>query len=145
MEYREKGHNVKDLAALLSNFLDESIFSDMVACKESITKIAESNKFLTIVVYDVKPVALFIGYTYDHPIFKGKLLSGDLLLYVEPSHRGGLIAAKLVKKYTKWAEDKGVNYIQIGQSTGVGNIERVSKFYESQGFKTVGFNTLKEV
>lgn len=144
MEYRTENHNEKDVEMLLTKFLDESVFEGSVSL-ESVKKFIQKNEFLTIVVYDKNPVAVFMGYKYEHPLFKGDTLATDLLMYVEPDHRGGMIAARLVKKYIKWAKDLGVRYIQLGQSTGTGSIERVAKFYEGMGFKTVGFNTLKEV
>jgi GNAT superfamily N-acetyltransferase len=144
MEYKTENHNEKDVEMLLTKFLDESVFEGFV-CLDSIKKFIAKNEFFTVVVYDKDPVAVFMGYKYEHPFFKGDTLASDLLMYVSPEHRGGMIAPRLVKRYIKWATDLGVRYIQLGQSTGIGSMERVAKFYEGMGFKTVGFNTLKEV
>ena len=146
MEYKTSDLNTKDVVTLLTRFLDESVFEGRVATDNVVKVLSNKDKFLTIVAYkELEPVGIFVGYTYEHPLFVGDYLSGDLLVYVIPEYRGSLVATRFVKKYIQWATNKGVRYIQLGQTTGVGNIERVKKFYESMGFKTVGFNTLKEV
>jgi len=145
MEYKTSNHNEQDVVMLLTSFLAESPFEGDVSIENVKKLISNDKKFLTVVAYDEEPVGIFMGYTYNHPIFTGDTLSGDLLVYVIPKYRGSMVATRFIKKYVKWAEEKGVRYIQLGQATGIGNIERIGKFYENLGFKTVGFNTLKEV
>lgn len=144
MEYKVTDHNISDVEMLLSKFIDESVFDGFVS-KDGIKKILENKNFFTIVAYKIKPVGIFIGVKYEHPIFKGALLCDDLLMFVDKDNRGGMTAARFVKMYESWAKSIGVKYVRLGNSTGIGNIEKVSKFYEGMGFKRVGFNTLKEI
>ena len=145
MEYKTTDHNEKDVEMLLTKFLDESVFDGKVIVENVKKIIKKTDEFLTIVVYDDKPVAIFMGYTYQHPFFSGASLSDDMLFYVVPEYRGSMIAIRLIKKYIKWAEQKGVKYIQLGQATGTGDVFRIGKFFEGLGFKTVGVNCLKEI
>jgi hypothetical protein len=142
-EYISTNHNLEDVTLLLSKFIDESVFEGEILL-ENVKEMLKNDRFLTIVAYDDKPIGLFMAHTYDHPIFKNSC-SDDIVLYVDGSHRGGLTAIRFIKKYITWAESKSVKYIQLGQSAGVGDINRVGKFFESMGFKTVGFNTLRGI
>lgn len=144
MEYKVTDHSISDVEMLLSKFIDESVFDGFVS-KDGIKKILDNKSFFTVVAYKIKPIGIFIGVKYEHPIFKGAFLCDDLLMYVDKDNRGGMTAARFVKMYESWAKDVGVKYVRLGNSTGIGDIEKVSKFYERMGFKRVGFNTLKEV
>ena len=144
IEYRTSDLNIEDIKGLLQKFIDESVFESDVSI-EGINGIVSNDNFLKIVAYDDVPVGVFIGVKYKHPIFRTPLVSDDLLMFVDKSHRGSMIACRFVKKYEKWAKDSGVRYVRLGNSTGSGDIEKTGKFYESLGFKKVGFNTMKEV
>lgn len=43
----------------------------------------------------------------------------DLGLFMAPAHRGGAAAARLVKRYHRWAREAGATLIQQGVTTGV--------------------------
>ena len=143
MIYKTEHHNMGDIQSLLTAFVDESVYETKVN-PEGVKRVVGSPNTLVIVVYNEdKPVAIFMGYTYNHPMFFVKF-SADLLLYVSPEHRGSPIAVRLMKMYQEWAHKQNVNYIAIGQSTGIGDATRVRNFYEKLGFKMTGFNCLKE-
>lgn len=144
MIYKTEQHNLDDIQTLLTAFVNESIY-DRPINVEGLARTVKSPDTLTVVVYNgaEKPVAIFMGYTYNHPMFHAKF-SADLLLYVVPGFRGTPIAVRLMKMYDAWAREKKVDYINIGQSTGIGDIDRVRNFYEKLGFKTTGFNCSKE-
>ena len=143
MIYKTENHNLSDIESLLVAFVNESVY-DRPVNPEGLKRLVEAPTTLTVVVYDgVKPVAIFMGYTYNHPMFYAKF-SADLILYVVPEHRGTPIAVRLLKMYESWARQQKVDYMNIGQSTGIGDMDRVRKFYEKLGFKTTGFNCSKE-
>ena len=141
MIYKTEQHDLEDIYGLLAEFIKESVYVSQIK-KEGIKAMVERPNSLTIVVYEVEPVAIFMAYTYNHPMFEGKAAS-DLLLYVKPEKRGTPIAMRLVKMYEKWAKDQNVDYLMIGQSTAIGNMDRVGKFYEKLGFQITGFNLTK--
>jgi GNAT superfamily N-acetyltransferase len=80
----------------------------------------------------------FIGYCVSQ-WFSDDKTAGDLVLYVQPEHRGGLSAVRLVKKYIEWAKDQGVKdgHIGLGITTGI-HTEKTGRFYESLGFEKTG-------
>lgn len=143
MIYKTENHNLSDIESLLVAFVNESVYNRPVN-PEGLKRTVGSPTTMTVVVYDgVKPVAIFMGYLYNHPMFHARF-SADLLLYVVPEHRGTPIAVRLLKMYESWARQNKVDYMALGQSTGIGDTDRVRKFYEKLGFKTTGFNCLKE-
>jgi GNAT superfamily N-acetyltransferase len=143
MIYKTENHNLDDIQSLLTAFVAESVY-DRPVNVEGLKRTVESPATMTVVVYDGEtPVAIFVGYTYNHPMFHAKF-AADLLLYVTPEHRGSPIAFRLAKMFMAWAEKNKVDYTTIGQSTGIGNMNRVREFYEKLGFKLTGFNCLKE-
>lgn len=133
-----------DVVILLERFITESIQSTHTAVA-SVRGVLISPDFLCIMVRDgVAPVGIFIGGVTRHPLFTDRIAS-DLVNYVIPEYRGGFIATRLVRKFEAWARRKQVKYVNLGQSTAIGDMARVSKFYNKLGFQTTGFNTIKEL
>jgi len=143
MIYKTKNHILDDIYGLLEGFIGESVYVSKIR-KDGIKGLIDKPENLTIVVYDEHPVAIFMGCTYNHPMFEGKA-AADLLMYVKPEKRGSPISMRLVKMYEDWAKRQQVDYIMIGQSTGIGNIDRVGKFYQKLGFQMTGFNLTKGI
>lgn len=143
MLYKTTHHNLKDVQGLLSRFIAESVYAVSVA-EGRLPVLLGHKDILTVVVYDDsgEPCGLFMGFYNLHPIFESAVAQ-DLVLYVTPERRSGLIAARLVKIFESWAKAKDVNYIMLGQSTGIGDMERVRGFFERLGFQTTGFNAMK--
>lgn len=140
--YETSNIDINDLVGLLDRFVDESIYeakADVVRIKNSIN----ASYLFFVVAYDNDiPVGVLVGGFYDHPLFNVKMAS-DLVVYIIPEYRGGIISKRLVSMFEEWSKKNNADYIVLGQTTNVGNIERVSKFYEKLGYKTTGFNTLK--
>ena len=144
MIYQTENNSAEEIESLLKEFIEESVFAVKVDV-EKIKNILIYEKCLVVVVRNEKETTgLMIACIYDHPLFNVKIAS-DLVVFVKKEFRGGLIALKLIKMYENWAKNQGVGYIFLGQSTGVGNIDRVKMFYEKLGFKVTGFNSIKGV
>lgn len=79
----------------------------------------------------------FIGMVSEHWASRD-LISYDLAMFIHPDHRGGISAAKMVKRYLAWAKSKGAKMINIGVSTGV-NPEQTGRLYEKIGFNLIGY------
>lgn len=60
----------------------------------------------------------------------------DFGLFMHPNHRGGLAAARLVKRCKEWAADLGVE-LEMGVTTGV-QPEKTGRFLQCMGFRPVG-------
>ena len=135
---------LRDVVLMLDRFIEESVY-DTTTCVESVTRVLTNPNFVSIMVYDgTKPVAVLIGGVYKHPLFSD-VVAQDLVNYVTPEYRGGLIAKRLVRMLETWAKSKSAKYLHVGQSTATGDIGRVAAFYNKLGFQTTGFNTLKRI
>lgn len=143
-KYKTENNTSEVVVSLLQTFIDESVYTLKVD-KDKVHQLVTNDNILTIVVYSKEtPVALFMGYTYNHPLFDGKA-ADDLVIFVHKDYRGGSIAVRLIKMYEAWAKHHKVSYIQISQATGTGDVQRIRSFYERLGYKTTGYNAMKEV
>lgn len=77
-------------------------------------------------------IGVFVGFIVEH-FFGRDRLSSDLILYVDPAHRGGTAAMRLVKAYEEWARNAGVKEIQLGIATNV-HVDRTARLFEKLGF-----------
>lgn len=69
--------------------------------------------------------------------FSRERLASDLSLFVEPSHRNGLIAVKLSLAFLNWAKLVGARRVQLGITTGAAT-EKASSLYRSLGLEDSG-------
>lgn len=67
------------------------------------------------------------------------LVANDYALFLDPDHRGGIAAARLVKRYIAIAKARGVlpEFIQIGISTGV-HVAETEQFFDHIGLRQYG-------
>jgi GNAT superfamily N-acetyltransferase len=79
---------------------------------------------------------MFIGAKWEH-YFSDATISGDLLLYVDPDHRGGMTGIRLIKAYLSWAKGLGVDDIRLGETAGIDR-EAIAKLYAKLGFINYG-------
>jgi GNAT superfamily N-acetyltransferase len=78
------------------------------------------------------------------PWFSTVPIAKDLAWYVEPEHRGGMAAVRMIRAFESWAKEQGAGEVWLAQSSGV-SIERTRKFSEALGYITVGFLTRRSV
>lgn len=69
-------------------------------------------------------------------------VASELVLYVEPSARGGTTAMRLITQFVAWASASGAKLCQAGVSTGVCDARAIA-LYERCGFDRSG--TILEV
>lgn len=141
--YKTQDTNVDDVNNLLSSFIEESIFNSEPDRIKIVHTIHHPDVYTIVAYEDEKPIGLFIGTYYEHILFKGKMAT-DLVVYVAKERRGSMISLRFLKMFEEWLRDKDVKYIMLGQSTGIGDVDRVCKFYEKLGYTMTGFNTVKE-
>lgn len=70
------------------------------------------------------------------------VFAAELFLFVAPEHRGGLLAARLIRAMDAQAKTAGAQVIQVGAATGV-NDEMVAALYELRGFERRGIALVK--
>lgn len=93
-----------------------------------------SNGFIIVAELDGVIVGAMLG-DVCQPWYTEDYTGIEHALYLQPEHRNGLLAAKMVRSFEKWCVSMGAKQIRPGVGTGVGNVERL---YEALGFKRVG-------
>lgn len=68
----------------------------------------------------------------------------DNIFYVSPEHRGTFIACHLLKKYERWAKNKGAVECCLSLASGITE-DRTGRFYEAMGYRRIGSNFRKEL
>ena len=64
-------------------------------------------------------------------------MASDLVLYVHPAHRGGLLGPRLIRAYVDWAGDRGASRVLISTSTLI-NTQGFRRLMTGLGFGEVG-------
>lgn len=140
--------NIRDALFLGEKMHKESAYADMpfdleTAAQSIYSMLIQSDHGFGLIAYkDTNPVGLIAGALATHYFGPG-LYAYDFAWYVTPKQRGSSIAVRLLKKFEKWAKDKGAMEIHLGVTTGV-NPDQTAKIFEKMGYKYVGKNfTLK--
>lgn len=76
--------------------------------------------------------------------FNDDLIAYDYSLFVEPSRRQGIVAARLIAAFQEWARIKGAKQIYMGIGTGV-SVEGTTRLYERMGLRVAGPLLIQEL
>lgn len=105
-----------------------AIYLDMaIASPSGITLVAEKDK---------KIVGGFVG-AIATQWFGRSRIAYDQAFFIEPEHRGTILAFKLLKEFVRQAKAKEVEKIMILNTAGT-NDQRVMDLYERTGFRKIG-------
>lgn len=88
-------------------------------------------------------IGVYVGVVGD-AFFSTDRIAQDLLLYVEPEHRGGMTAMRLIKAFENWAWQQGAAQIRPGISVG-GDYTTAARLYEAAGFDVCGYTFVKKL
>jgi GNAT superfamily N-acetyltransferase len=69
--------------------------------------------------------------------FSADLTACDIALFVDPEHRGGTSAARLLTAYKDWAKAKGSKLTLMGVMTGV-DVDKTVRLCELLGWQRAG-------
>ena len=103
-----------------------------------------SPRTLVELAFDEDKLVGFVCGVVHESVFNETKRVTDIGLFVLPDYRKGDIATKLIGHLEKWARDQQASQLWLGQTTG-DNPKVVERFYNRLGFKTQGFNCLKEL
>lgn len=92
--------------------------------------------FLYVAEHDGLVVGGLAGIASAHWCSHEKVAT-DLALFVEPAHRGGLEALRLVRTFIAWAGTRGARIVQLGVTTGI-HVEQTARLYERIGLRQCG-------
>lgn len=140
-----ENHKESDIVYLLERFIVESVFKNPTVNKGNVGKLLENPNCLVIVAYqDETPIGLAIATHWVHDLFDIAFVT-DQMLFVVPEARGLLIGSMFIKKIEDWARQKGVCDLYMGQSSGIGDYQRMASFYQKHGYKVTGVNCKKDL
>ena len=122
----------------------ESVFSFAPASKKKIQQLLDYPKSVGFLAFEDDKCIGFVAAIISPFFFSEYERATDLGFYILPEHRGGTTAFKLLKTVENWAKEMGVKEIFMGHSVG-GNIEGMKKFYEHNGYRIGGFNSMKRL
>jgi len=81
-----------------------------------------------------------VGYVYREAQGLGDLVAQDLGWYVDPEHRGGTAAVRMVRDFEAWAKSKGARCVLLAQTTAI-NVDRTRQWCEALGYTVIGYVT----
>lgn len=70
--------------------------------------------------------------------------ASDVALFIRKDKRGGMLAARLVKSYEKWAKEVGVGVVNLGVSTGI-HRDKTAALYKRLGYSQPSTNLRKRL
>jgi len=73
------------------------------------------------------------GYLAPHYFSPNIKVAYDFLIYIHPSSRGGLAAARLMRKYEKWAKQAGAYEVSFAVFAGINN-DSAHRFLRGLGY-----------
>lgn len=129
--------DIPALADMAERMMADSTFSTLVFDREKFSKHCETvigYGFAMVAIKDDNIIGAMLG-DASAAWYSMDMIGFDYGLYIEPEHRSGLIAAKLVRLFEKWCKDMNVKQIRLGTSTG--NNE-ASRLYQALGFTVTG-------
>lgn len=110
----------------------EEVARRLIAAPEAVVLLAETAEGV---------VGVLAAFVAEH-IFSDVLYAADVAVFVEPIHRGGTAAVRLLHAYEAWAKGLGVRESVLGVSTEVTEARTVS-MYQRLGYTVFGTNVRK--
>ena len=122
-----------------------SVEWDTEKAKRFVSHHMDSNDNFSAVAVDDKDkiMGFCLGYLTEF-FFSHEKVACDSVWFVDPSKRGGVAGARLMKFFEKWAEDNGASEIRPAISSGV-MIERSKILLEHLGYEHVGYAFVKQI
>lgn len=108
---------------------------------EALCKLLILAGFIVVAEIDGEVVGAMLGDVYT-PWYTTDLVGIEYSLYIEPEHRNGLIAVKMVRAWEKWCTAMGAKQLRPGVGTGDKN---AAGLYLALGFSQVGQFFVKDV
>lgn len=96
-----------------------------------------TNQFIHVIEKNGLLTGGLVGFITEHWASKDNV-AYDCGLFISPEHRGGVDAARLIKRFRDWAIVRGAKMASLGISTGV-HPERTDKLIQACGFEKIGY------
>jgi GNAT superfamily N-acetyltransferase len=123
---------------------DEGVVRELKFDAQAMRRMLEQPGLFIELAFDGdEPVGLFTGFVQE-TFFGPDVVAHQHLMYIVPSHRGGMLATRMMHRFETWALLQGAKEVWVSQATGI-RPERTRKLFEALGFGTVGFIARKAV
>lgn len=99
--------------------------------------------FVTVVTYDEEIVGCLIAVLTELPI-NDMIFSQELMFWLDPNHRNGKTATKLIDLYTSWSKQNGCNFVRLSELDSVLG-GKAGLLFKRKGFNPVETAYIKEV
>jgi GNAT superfamily N-acetyltransferase len=126
---------------------EESDSSDLILSKRKFVSLCLKavripEKLCLVAINDSELVGMLFA-DITSPQWSDDLIAEEYIFVVGKKYRGGLAAAKLIKKYIDWAKGFGVKKIYISANSGH-KTEKLANFYTRLNFRMQGYNFVME-
>lgn len=143
IQYRPaKDQDIAEIVALTDSMLKHTSLG--CATPEKVRALVHSPKTLVMLAHVQSQLVGFICGVLHESVFNNVLRVSDIGLFVVPEYRSSTAAQDLIAHLEKWAREQQAQQLWLGQTTG-DNPRVVERFYNRLGYKTQGFNCLKEL
>jgi GNAT superfamily N-acetyltransferase len=99
--------------------------------------------FVKIVTYEDEVVGALVAVLSDIPI-NDLIFAQELMFWIDPEHRKGKTAIKLVDEYVEWATKAGCNFIRLSELDNVLG-GKAGLLFKRKGFEPTETAYIKEV
>jgi len=117
--------NPNKVAATLQQLLDSDVGLVKVAC------------------FNKEIIGAIAGVVSELPI-NDLVVAQELMLWLDPSHRNGKTAPKLIDGYVEWASKKGCDFVRLSALDGILS-GKAGILFKRKGFKEIETAYIKEL
>ena len=142
-------HDVLDIVLAVKQFCKEVPHPawgkfDSNRVNDLVTQLVQAHEgFVQIALADDEIVGALIGVVSGIPI-NSLVFAQELMFWLDPNHRNGKTAPKLIDAYVQWAETMGCNFIRLSELDNILD-GKAGVLFKRKGFIPVETAYVKEV
>lgn len=142
-------HDVLDIVLAVKQFCKEVPHPawgkfDTNKVNDLVTKLVQAPQgFVHIALADDEVVGALVGVTSELPI-NSFVFAQELMFWLDPSHRNGKTAPKLIDAYVEWAESLNCDFIRLSELDSILG-GRAGLLFKRKGFKPTETAYVKEL
>ena len=99
--------------------------------------------FVHMALHDDEVVGGLVAVISEMPI-NSYLVAQELMLWIDPDHRNGKTAPKMIEEYVNWAREKGCRFVRLSEIDSVLN-GKAGILFKRKGFDPVETAYVKEL
>lgn len=99
--------------------------------------------FVYIALHNDEVVGGLVSMVTEMPI-NNYMVAQELMLWIDPNHRNGKTAPKLIDKYIEWAKEKECSFVRLSEIDNVLN-SKAGILFKRKGFEPIETAYVKEI